>query len=164
LAGATRAIAADGEVEVSFTTDSPSVSGKGVKAPMPGRKLDAREVAEARGFADAAALRLRYHNAKLHARGAPGDEVARAVYDAAEQARCEALGARSMAGVRDNLAELTRLRLRTDPLTRARSREEVPLGSALGLMVRERLTGEAVPEEARAGLSLVSDWIEEMAG
>ena len=31
-------------------------------------------------------------------------------------------------------------------------------------MVRERLTGEAPPEAARAGLALVSDWIEEKAG
>ena len=77
----------------------------------------------------------------------------------------EALGARSMAGVRDNLAALTELRLRTDPLTRARNRDEVPLASAIGLMVRERLTGEAPAEAAAsAGLELVSDWIEERAG
>ena len=31
-------------------------------------------------------------------------------------------------------------------------------------MVRERLTGEAPPEAARAGLKLVADWIEEKAG
>ena len=75
LAGATRAIAGDAEVELSFTSENPSVSGKSVKAPMPGRVLGAREVAEARGFADAAALRLRYHNAKLHDRGAPTDDA-----------------------------------------------------------------------------------------
>ena len=164
LAGATRAIAGDAEVELGLTSDVPTASGKSVKAPMPGRNLSAKEVAEARGFADAAALRLRHHNARLHARGAPSDEIARAVFDAAEQARCEALGARSMAGVRGNLASLTDYRLRTDPLTRARNREEVPLASAIGLMVRERLTGEAPPEEALAGLKLVSEWIEDKAG
>ena len=164
LAGATRAIAADPEVELSLTSDAPAVTGKSVKAPMPGRTLSAKEVAEARGFADAAALRLRHHNPRLHARGAPADEIARAVFDAAEQARCEALGARSMAGVRGNLASLTDYRLRTDPLTRARNREEVPLASAIGLMVRERLTGEAPPEEALSGLRLVSEWIEDKAG
>ena len=164
LAGATRAIAADAEVEVGFTSDAPSAAGKSVKAPMPGRTLAAREVAEARGFADAAALRLRHHDARLHARTAPADDIARAVFDAAEQARCEALGARSMAGVRDNLARLTELRLRTDPLIRARNREEVPLASAVGLMVRERLTGAAPPAEAEAGLKLVADWIEDKGG
>ena len=164
LAGATRAIAGDAEVEVGFTSDAPSAAGKTVKAPMPGRALAAREVAEARGFADAAALRLRHHDARLHARGAPADEIARAVFDAAEQARCEALGARSMAGVKDNLARLTELRLRTDPLIRARNREEVPLASAVGLMVRERLTGAAPPAEAEAGLQLVAEWIERKGG
>ena len=160
LAGATRAIAHDSEVELGFTSDLPGIAGKSVKAPMPGRVLTAREVAEARGFADAAALRLRHHDEKVHRRGAPADETARAVFDAAEQARVEALGARGMAGVRANLAQLTAMRLRTDPLTRARNRDEVPLASAIGLIVRERLTGEAPPEEAQAGLALVADWIE----
>jgi cobaltochelatase CobT len=164
LAGATRAIARDAEVELGFTSDVPQVAGKSVKAPMPGRAVGAREAAEARGFADAAALRLRHHNARLHARHAPADEVARAVFDAAEQARVEALGARGMAGIRQNLAGLAELRLRTDPLVRARSRAEVPLGSAIGLIVRERLTGAAPPESARAPLALVADWIEEKAG
>ena len=164
LAGATRAIAGDHEVELSFTSDAPSVAGKAVKAPMPGRAVGADEVAQARGFADAAALRLRHHDAVLHRRFSPADETARGVFDAAEQARVEALGARAMAGVRANLARLTEMRLRTDPLIRARGPDEVPLASAIALMVRERLTGEAPPEAARAGLGLVSGWIEEKAG
>lgn len=164
LAGASRAIAHDPEVEVGFTSDLPGVSGKTVKAPLPGRTLTLREVAEARGFADSAALRLRHHDESLHRRGAPTEDIARAVFDAAEQARVEALGARGMAGIRANLAQLTAMRFRTDPLTRARSREEVPLASAIGLIVRQRLTGEAPPQEAQAGLELIEAWIEEKAG
>jgi cobaltochelatase CobT len=135
-----------------------------VKVPMPGRTLPAREVAEARGFADAAALKLRHHNAALHARGAPGDDIARAVFDAAEQARVEALGARAMAGVRANLGQAAEMRMRTDPITRARNKAEVPLSTAVGLLVRERLTGEAPPKAALEGLKLVSGWIEDKAG
>jgi cobaltochelatase CobT len=164
LAGASRAIAREPELELGFTAEAPSASGKAVKVPMPGRNLPEREVAEARGFADAAALKLRHHNTTLHARGAPADEIARAVFDAAEQARVEALGARAMAGVRANLAQATEMRMRTDPITRARNRAEVPLGTAVSLMVRERLTGEVPPEAARKGLELVSAWIEEKAG
>jgi cobaltochelatase CobT len=164
LAGATRAIAADSEVELSFTSDIPTLAGKSVKAPLPGRTLGADEAAQARGFADSAALRLRHHDPALHRRGAPADDSARAVFDAAEQARVEALGARAMAGVRFNLARLTEMRMKTDPLTRARNREEVPLGSAIGLLIRERLTGETPPETASAGLDFVRAWIEEKAG
>jgi cobaltochelatase CobT len=90
--------------------------------------------------------------------------VARAVFNAAEQARVEALGSRSMSGIRANLERLTEMRMRTDPITRARNRAEVPLSTAISLMVRERLTGEAPPESARQGLELVSGWIEEKAG
>jgi cobaltochelatase CobT len=164
LTGAARAIAREPEVELGFSAESPSVSGKAVKVPMPGRTLPEREVAEARGFADSAALKLRHHNAALHARGAPADDIARAVFDAAEQARVEALGARAMDGVRSNLARATEMRMRTDPITRARSRAEVPLDTAVSLLVRERLTGEPAPEATRTGLDLVSAWIEEKAG
>ncbi|HEX8584469.1 MAG TPA: cobaltochelatase subunit CobT [Allosphingosinicella sp.] len=164
LSGAARAIAREPEVELSFTADAPGTSGKAVKVPMPGRTLPAREVAEARGYADAAALKLRHHNAALHARGAPADDIARAVFDAAEQARVEALGARAMAGVRDNLAQAAEMRMRTDPITRARNKAEVPLSTALGLIVRQRLTGAAPPQAALGGLKLVADWIEDKAG
>jgi cobaltochelatase CobT len=164
LTGAARAIAREPELELGYTADAPSTSGKSVKVPMPGRSLAAKEVAEARGYADAAALKLRHHNAGIHARGAPADEIARAVFDAVEQARVEALGARAMAGVRANLAQAVEMRMRTDPITRARNRAEVPLGTALGLKVRERLTGEAPPLAARGGIELVSDWIEDKAG
>jgi cobaltochelatase CobT len=164
LASATRALSGEPEAEVSFTGDAPTAAGKSIKAPLPGRQLSARDIAEARGFADAAALKLKHHNEAMHARGQPTDDIARAVFDAAEQARVEALGARAMEGVRANLAGLTDMRLRTDPLVRARTREEVPLSSAVGLLVRERLTGEAPPPGAKAGLDLVAAWIEERAG
>ena len=164
LTGASRAIAAEPELELGFTADVPTATGKSVKVPMPGRTLPEREVAEARGCADAAALKLRHHDPALHARNAPAEEVARAVFSAAEQARVEALGARAMAGVRANLNRVTEMRMRTDPITRARSRDEVPLPTAISLMVRERLTGEAPPEATRAAIDLVSGWIEEKAG
>jgi len=164
LAGAARAMAHEPELELSFTTEAPSASLKQLRVPMPGRNLPREQVAEARGFADGFALRERLHNPKLHARGAPADANARAVFDAVEQARVEALGSRGMAGVRANLGHALEMRLRSDPLTRARNRAEVPLASALGLIVRERLTGEKTPVIAEGGLALVRDWIEEKAG
>lgn len=164
LGGTARALSHEPEVEVGYSAESPQSLGKSIKVPMPSRSLPAEQVAEARGFADGAALRLRHHNSVLHARNAPGEAIARAAFDAIEQARVEAIGSRSMAGVRANLSHALDLRLKSDPLIRARSRDEVPLSSALGLLVRERLTGDAPPEAARHGVSLVREWIEEKAG
>ena len=164
LAGTARALARDGEVELAFTTDAPVASGRQLKVPLPARNLPARDVAEARGSADSAALKLRHHNVALHARLSPQDSTPRQVFDAVELARVEALGSRRMEGVRANLRGITEARMRSDPIARARAADEVPLATALGLLVRERLTGEAAPKAALAGLALVAGWAEEKGG
>jgi cobaltochelatase CobT len=163
LAGAARAIARDPEADVVFASEPALPSGKTARVPSPGASLEPKLVAEARGAADSVALRLRYHDPRLHARAAPADLDARAVFDALETARVEALGARAMGGVRENLAHLADARVRGDAIVRARNADEVPLPTAIGLLARERLTGEAPPPAAAAGLKLIAPWIEEKA-
>ncbi|WP_341208686.1 cobaltochelatase subunit CobT [uncultured Sphingomonas sp.] len=160
LGGTARALSDEAELELAYTADAPAQSGKHLRVPMPARTLPAEQVAEARGFADGFALRLRHHDDALHARGAPAEANARSVYDAIENARVEALGSRGYDGIADNLARALDVRLRSDPITRARTRSEVPLGSALGLMVREALTGRLPPAEAEPALALVREWID----
>ena len=164
LAGTARAIARDEEVEVAFASESGAQGGKVARVVSPGPSLSPRLVAEARGAADALALRLRHHDPRLHGANAPMEADARSVFDALESARVEALGARAMPGVRANLAELAEARVRGDSIIRARSAQEVPLATALGLLARQRLTGDEPPKAAEAGLALVRDWIEERAG
>jgi cobaltochelatase CobT len=69
-----------------------------------------------------------------------------------------------MEGVRANLARVTEMRMRTDPDHARAEQRGVPLSTAISLMVRERLTGEAPPQAAQEGLKLISGWIEEKAG
>jgi len=164
LTGTSRAMAHEPEVELAFTADAPVQAGKNFRVPMPGRSLPRDQVAEARGFADGMALRLRHHNDAIHAATRPGDAIAGAVFDAVESARVEALGATAMAGVRANLGHALDMRMRSDPIARAQAADEVPLATAIGLLVRERLTGDEAPAAAQAGLSMVRDWIEEKGG
>ena len=164
LRGTSRAIAEEPEVELGFTADAPVASGKHIKVPMPARALPADQVAEARGLADGFALKMRYHDTALHSRAAPGDAVARAVFDAVEQARVDAIGSAGYDGIADNLDHALDLRMRSDPITRARTRAEVPLSTAVQLMVRERLTGRMPPAAAIPAMALITDWIEERAG
>jgi cobaltochelatase CobT len=104
LAGAARAIARDPEIDVVFASETATPAGRAARVPSPGAGLEPKLVAEARGAADSAALRLRHHDTRLHSSLAPADPEARAVFDALETARIEAIGARSMNGVRANLA------------------------------------------------------------
>jgi cobaltochelatase CobT len=164
LTAASRALAHEAEVEVAWTADTPAQSGRNFRVPLPGRALPEQQAREARGFADSFALRLRHHNEGLHARQAPPEPIARACYDAIEQARYEALGASRMGGVRGNLAAAVEQRTAADPIARAQIAEDVPLPTALSLLLREALTGAAVPERAKPGVELVRGWIEGKAG
>jgi cobaltochelatase CobT len=161
LAGASRAVAHDPEVEVAWTAEAPAQAGRNFRLPMPGRSLPAGQVAEARGFADSFALKLRHHDAGVHARGAPSEPVARACYDAVELVRYEALGARGYAGIRGNLEAAQAQRIAGEPISRAGSVDEVPLDAALALLLREHLTGQPIPAGAGAGAAMLREWIEE---
>jgi cobaltochelatase CobT len=164
LTGTARALAHEPEVELAFTADAPSQAGKNFKVPMPGRLLPPDQVAEARGFADSFALRLKHHNPARHAALRPSEVIAGAAFDAVENARVEALGSRNMAGIAANLGHALELKMRTDPIARAQAPDEVPISTALSLIVRERLTGAPVPAGAAAGVDMLRSWIEENAG
>ncbi|WP_397602473.1 cobaltochelatase subunit CobT [Sphingorhabdus sp.] len=164
LTGTARALAHEPEVELAFTADAPSQAGKNFKVPMPGRLLPPDQVAEARGFADSFALRLKHHNPARHAALRPSEVIAGAAFDAVENARVEALGSRNMAGIAANLGHALELKMRTDPIARAQAADEVPISTALSLIVRERLTGAPVPAGAAAGVDMLRGWIEENAG
>ncbi len=163
LAGTARAIAHEPELEVAWTADAPVANGKNLRIPMPGRALPREQAMEARGFADSFALRLRHHDEALHSRGAPGEPVARACFDAIETVRYEALGSRSYAGMRANLDAAQLVRTAGDPIARASSPNDVPMQAALALLLREHLTGQPVPDVARQGVDMLRGWIGQKA-
>ncbi len=164
LTGASRAIAHEPEVEVSWTADAPSATGATFRVPMPGRTLPRAAAMQARGVADSFALKLRHHDERLHQRNAPAEASARACYDAVELVRYEALGANRFAGMRDNLDAALGARIGSDPIARANRVEDVPVHAALALLLREHLTGQPVPKSAQGGVAFLREWIEERAG
>ncbi|MCU0891346.1 MAG: cobaltochelatase subunit CobT, partial [Sandarakinorhabdus sp.] len=159
-----RALGHAPDMELAYTADKPGCFGEQARVPQPARALPPEQVAEVRGWADSFALKRRFHDPKLHGVDQPDAGVARDIFNALEQARFEALGAVEMAGVAKNLDRMTEMRVRTDPIVRARTADEVPLASALQLIVRERLTGAAVPAAAENAVELVRADIEARAG
>jgi len=163
LTQATRSIAADGSVEVMFTTEPPGLVGKTARVPEPSRVPTRDEIAVIRGHADAAALAVACHDEDLHRALAPSGGDARTVFEAIEQARVEAIGACRMEGVAANLKARMEQRYARSRITEDNERAEAPLPDALALLVRERLTGLAPPAKARALVNLWRPWIEERA-
>jgi len=161
---AVRALAGEPELEVNFSAEPPALRGKKARLPLPSRNLPPDEIAIVRGAGDAYALKLAYHEDKIHQQFRPASADSAAVFEAAEQARVEAIGSLAMKGVSDNLAANLEARYSARGLAKVRTREEAPLADAVAMMVREKLTGEAPPESAKPTVDLWRDWIEERAG
>eukprot|EP01037_Dinobryon_pediforme_P016881 gene16881-17067_t len=167
VASCMRAISRHPELDVGFGTEKPSlIAGEVPKArlPEPPRKLTPRDAALVRGHADAMALRLACHNDAVHRKLAPQGQLARAVFDAVEQARVESIGARRMAGVAMNLNVMLDERLTKSNLADVIDQADAPLDEAVALMVRERLTGEKPPQAGQKIVDLWRDWVESRAG
>ncbi|MGB3021769.1 MAG: cobaltochelatase subunit CobT [Methyloceanibacter sp.] len=160
---ATRSIACDSAVEVVFTSEPPGLFGKTARVPEPSRVPTRSEIAVIRGHADAAALAVACHDPRLHATLAPSGGEARAVFEAIEQARVEAIGAKRMRGVSANLAARLEQHYERSRLNEVSDRSEAPLPEALALLVRERLTGLQPPANARPTVNLWRSWIEDRA-
>lgn len=159
----TRALSAKKDIEVVFGGDHASVQGKKARIPLPARVLDPEAAAVARGEADAAALRLAHHDEVSHALYAPKGGEAQAVFTALENARCEAIGARALRGVGDNLdAALEKSMI--DRGFPALPENEAPLADLAALLLRERLTGRASPKAAQRLLDAWRADLERRAG
>ncbi len=162
--GCVRALAGQPDLEVEFAADRPRVVPGRVRLPEPPRSPSAADVAVTRGTGDSVALRLACHDPAVHARLAPASSDARAIFDAAEQARVEALGAQRMAGVAENLEAMLEDRYHRGNYHEITDRADAPLGDALALMIREQLTGRRPPSAGAAIVDLWRDWVNERAG
>lgn len=159
-----RAISGDREFEVTFAKERPGLAGSHARLPEPPRKPTLEDVSTTRGLGDSMALRRACHDARLHTRLAPEGRQARAIYDAVEQARVEAIGSRAMRGVSDNIATMLSDRYTKANLAGVTDKADAPLEEAVALMVRERLTGRPAPESGEALVNLWRGFIEEKAG
>src|SRR5689334_4249075 len=164
VTGCLRAIARHPELEVSFAAERPGMVGGKARLPEPPRKLSRAEAAIVRGHADSIALRMACHDATTHRRLMPGGQQARAVFEAVEQARVEAIGARRMQGVASNLSAMLDDKYHRGKFDEVTDRADAPIEEAVALMVRERLTGLPPPPAARRLVDLWRPWIEGRAG
>jgi len=162
-ASALRAIAQTPDVQVAYQPGPSGLSGKRARLPSPSRALAAPEMAKLRGVADSLALRLRHHNDAIHSARAPATREAREAYDALEQARVEIVGAAHMSGVSANLRGKLNDECESDGLDRMTRRDQLPLVTALSLLVREKMDSEAVPDSAKHILDLWRDTLGEHA-
>ncbi len=164
VSGVVRAISGVPELDITFSADRPQVVSGSVKLPEPPRRMSKRDAAIFRGQADSLALKLACHDPKVHAWLMPKSTEARAVFEAVEQARVEAIGARRMPGVAHNLTAMLDDRYTKASYSDISAREDAPIEDALALMIREKLTGMVPPASGQKIVDVWRGWIEERAG
>ena len=150
-----RAIAGHADLEVGFAAGTPEYSTGHVQLPEPSRVPSQREIAVIRGWADSFALTAGCHDVRVHNKLAPSAGPARLVFEAAERARVEALGANRMPGMARNLTARIEDQYAHGRYAQVKTRADAPLEDAVALMIRERLTGMPPPDSAKA---LVDVW------
>lgn len=148
LATTTKAMSADRDVEVGFGNDV-GADGETLTLRPPPQQISPLAAARIRGEADAVALRRAHHNPAAHSAHRPQGDLQRQVYDAAEQARIESLGANAMRGTADNLDAVLDQRCQSGEFAMGAENAEAVLAPALEFLLRERLTGRALPESAK---------------
>ena len=164
LGTAVRAIAAKNDLEVTYAAGQPELAGNLVTLPEPSRVPGKKEIAVIRGHADSLALTASCPNPKLHAKLAPPAGPARAVFEAVERARVEAIGSNRMSGMASNITAKVEDHFSHGRYRDVKDRSEAPLEEALSLIVRERLTGQKAPESAKGLVDAWRPWVEDKAG
>ena len=164
LAEATKVMADDPELSVTFTVDPPGATQETVRLPQVSRRMTREEVLIARGTADAFALQHKFHDATVATKYMPRGQMAQDLYQAMENARVQAVGARHMPGTAGNIdAKIGNEALRKgyDQITDA---FEAPLATAAGYLIRHLATGRDLPKGAANVMDLWRGFIEDNCG
>ena len=157
LAEATKSLANEPELNVSYTIDPPGISNETIRLPQVSRNLTKEEVLLARGTADAYALKIRFHDEQTHKRYMPQGQVAKDLYEAMETVRVEALGAKVMPGTASNIdakIEAECIKLGYDSV---RNPADAPISAAASFLLRKLATDRKLPKAAQNLVDLRAD-------
>ena len=164
LAEATRTMADDPDLTVTYSVDPSGMTRDTMRLPQVSRRMTRDEVLLARGTADAFALRHKYHDDATAGRYMPTGQLARDIYEAMETARCEAVGARAMPGTAINIDAKIAHEADRKGYGQITQASDAPLAVAAGYLVRHLATGRPLPRGAQNVMDLWRGFIEAQAG
>ena len=159
-----RALAENDELEVTFGKGAVTVRGDSVEVPLPTVGCTEQELNALRGMGDEVALKLRYHDTVAHRTRTPRAGPAQELFEWVEDARIASIGTLRMEGVARNLDANLDALCKQQAFDLITAEGEAPLGIAVGLLVRQRLTGRQLPASAENVVRFWRDYIEERAG
>ena len=163
-AAAMRALAGGKVHQVTYAGTDTHVGNDDVRLPALPPTATAAQKASLRGAADGAALWLAHHNAITHKKHCPSPDGAKAIFESAERARVEAIGARHMKGVGANLDAALNQRYENRQIDAPGSADDSSIAEVVRLMLREELTGSPPPKNLSLVMDLWRPWVKSRAG
>jgi cobaltochelatase CobT len=163
-AAAVRALAGSKDHQVTYAGTDTHVGTNDVRLPALPPTATATQRNCLRGAADGAALWLAHHNPKTHQKHCPALEGAKAIFEAAERARVEAIGSQHMKGVGKNLEAALNQRYETRQIEAPGSADEASISEVVRLLLREQLSGAKPPKNLSMVMDLWRPWIQNRAG
>ncbi|CAK02518.1 cobaltochelatase subunit CobT [Bartonella tribocorum] len=158
-----RAIAGTSHLEVSFSPNRPSLSENCARLPeLPQRATD-KDITITRGLGDSMALRKAWHDNHIHMQFSPPESESRAIFDALEQTRVEAIGTLAMEGIAKNLDVMLADKYKRAHYEKISNQSEAPIQEAIALLLREKITKSAAPKEAGLVLEFWRQELEQKA-
>ena len=159
-----RALAENDELDVTFGHGTPAASGNRIRVPLPAIGSTAEEINVVRGVGDEFALRLKYHDEGIYKRRAPREGPAEEMFRWVEDARIASIGSMRMLGVAQNLDASLEAQCKEAAFDTITTETEAPLSIAVGLLVREHLTGRTLPPTAENVVRHWREFVESRAG
>ena len=163
-AAAMRALAGGKDHQVTYAGTDSHIGKADVRLPALPPTATAAQKASLRGAADGAALWLAHHNPITHKKHCPAPDGAKAIFEAAERARVEAIGARHMKGVGANLEAALNQRYENRQIDAPGSADDAGIAEVVRLILREQLTGAPPPKNLSMVMDLWRPWVRHRAG
>ncbi len=160
-----RAMSRNAELEITYSElEMPTGEIKNLnrpRLPAPTADMPAEKRALIRGCADTYALKLAHHSEELHNSNGQTNLRVTAALDALEQARCDAIGIKTMDGVAHNLDSVLEAKAVRKGFADIQSREDITLADALHIIARTELTNHETPPSTQKVQKIWKPWLEQ---
>ncbi|MAI06855.1 MAG: hypothetical protein CBC47_06925 [Alphaproteobacteria bacterium TMED87] len=137
-----RALSQNPKIIVSFSSKKSLQPNHEIQSkaelPILPAKLTSESLVRIRGAADLEALKIRYHNNKIHKERIPQSKDAIDAYNSMEESRIETLGAESYSGVSTNLSKALEQKLLLEGYGTAKSISQIQLPDSLSVLIHSR--------------------------
>ena len=95
-----------GDREINFVGDTNSFNSKEIKLSKISSLSDRKAISKIRGESDQIAIKLKYHDPKIHSILKPSSDLPSQIFNLAEETRIESVGGEKFSGVKINIDTL----------------------------------------------------------